>query len=100
MNGPPWVPELAISVPGETCRVGPRTVSEALRVWFPWPFVVLLKLIVAGYVPGPRLLALAFTVNVMAVGVVVAVPDVADGVSQLGRPVIWKPTLPLDVLTE
>jgi hypothetical protein len=40
------------------------------------------------YVPGERLLAFPFTVNVTAVGLVVTTPDVADGVSQVGTTVI------------
>jgi hypothetical protein len=39
-------------------------------------------------VPTARLFALAFTVNVTVVLVVVAVPDVAEAVSHVGTPEI------------
>ena len=58
------------------------TVSAAARVVFPWPFVVLLKLMMPSYVPGVRFLAL--TVKVMVFCVVVTVPDFDETVSQLG----------------
>jgi hypothetical protein len=43
--------------------------------------------------------AFEFTKNVTAVGDVLAVPDVVNGVSQLGQFAIEKPTLPLDALS-
>jgi hypothetical protein len=51
---------------------------------FPWLLVVLLKTILLVWVPGRRLRALEFTVNVMVFAVVVTVPDVDEVVSQLG----------------
>ena len=49
-NGPPWVPDAAMLVAGVTCKVGAvgLTVSVAVRVVVPWPFVVLVKVIVVG----------------------------------------------------
>src|SRR6516225_12232713 len=60
------------------------TTSVATRVVFPWLLVVLLKPILPVWVPGPRLRALEFTVNVMDFAVVVTVPDADEAVSQLG----------------
>ena len=60
------------------------TTSVAARVAFPWLLVVLLKSILLAWVPGPRLRALEFTVNVMVFAVVVTVPDVDEAVNQLG----------------
>ena len=79
-------------VAGVTCNTaGGLTVSVAVRLVLPWPFVVLVKMIVAGpYVPGARLFALAFTVKVTVVADVVTVPAVAEAVSQLGSPEIEK----------
>src|SRR5262245_8674230 len=65
---------------------GGMTVNNAVRVTLPWPLVVLVKLIVAAWLPEPRLLAAAFSVNVTFVGEVAAVPEVADALSQLGTP--------------
>ena len=76
------------------------TVSIAVRVVLPCPFVVFVKLIVVGpYVPGARPFALAFTVKVTVVADVVAVPEVAEAVSQLGTPEIEKFTDPLVALS-
>jgi hypothetical protein len=69
------------------------TTSVATRVVFPWLLVVLLKAILLVWVPGPRLRALEFTVNVIVFGVVVTVPEVDEAVSQLGA-VIEYFTLP------
>jgi hypothetical protein len=59
----------------------------------------LVKVIVAVYVLGARLFALALTVNVTGVPVVDAVPEVTEGVSQLGKPDIAKLMLPLEALS-
>src|SRR5262249_21032390 len=76
------------------------TTKVAVRVVLPWPLVVLVKVIVLGpTVPTGRLLALAFTVNVMVVGLAPTVPEVAEAVSQLGPPVIEKLTVPLVALS-
>jgi hypothetical protein len=64
---------------------------------FPWLLVVLLNAMLPVWLPGPRLRALEFTVNVTAVADVVAVPDVEEAVSQLGV-VIEYFTLPLATL--
>jgi hypothetical protein len=50
-------------------------------------------------VPTARLFALAFTVKATVVPLVDAVPEVAEGVSQLGKPDIAKLMLPLEVLS-
>ena len=48
-KGPPWRPEAAMSVAGVTSKVGDGvTVSVAVRVVVPWPFVVLVTVMVAG----------------------------------------------------
>jgi hypothetical protein len=60
------------------------TIIVAARMVFPWLLVVLLKPMLSVYVPGPRLRAFEFTVNVMVFAVVVTVPDVDEAVSQLG----------------
>jgi hypothetical protein len=60
-------------------------VSVATRVVFPWPLVVLLKLMLLTYVFGARLFAFEFTVNVTVVGEEEeTVPEVEDAVSQFG----------------
>ena len=63
------------------------TVRVAVLVWVPWPVPTLVKVIVA-LSEAVRLLALEFTVNVTFVGVVDAMPEVEDGVSQFGYPEI------------
>jgi hypothetical protein len=74
-------------VEGTNCSPGGLTVRVAVLVWVPWPVSELVNVIVAAYVLGVRVFALAFTVNV-AVVPEDAVPDVEDGVSQLGMPEI------------
>jgi hypothetical protein len=56
----------------------------------PWPVSEFVKIIVAIYVLGARLFALALIVNVTVVPLVDAAPEVAEGVSQLGKPDIAK----------
>jgi hypothetical protein len=85
VNGPPCVPEAMMLVAGETCSAGGLTVRVAVRVWVPWPVSELVKVIVAVYVFGARVFAFAFTVNVTLVPED-AVPEVEEGVSQLGTP--------------
>src|SRR5712692_3384217 len=87
-------------VAGVACIAGGAlTVSVAVRLVLPWPLVVLVKVMVAGPdVPGARLFALAFTVKVTVVAEVVAVPEVADALSQLGTPEIEKLAEPVVVL--
>jgi hypothetical protein len=81
----PSFPAATILAVGVTCRAGGAlTVSVATRVVFPWPFVVLLKLMLLTYVLGARLFAFEFTVNVTVVPEEVAVPEVEEGVSQGG----------------
>jgi hypothetical protein len=53
----------------------------------PWPVSEFVKVMVAAYVLGARVFALAFTVNVTVVPED-AVPEVEEGVSQLGTLVI------------
>jgi hypothetical protein len=86
---------------GVTCSAdeGGLTVSVAVRFWVPWPVSELVKVIVAIYVLAARLFALALTVNVTIVPLVDAVPEVAEGVSQLGKPDIAKLMLPLVALS-
>ena len=100
-KGPPFGPPAVTLPAGVTSKVGTGTltVSVAARVVLPRPFVVLAKVIVVGpYTPGTRVFALAFTVKVMVVADVVTVPEVAEAVSQLGRPEIEKPATPAVVL--
>jgi hypothetical protein len=76
---------------GTTCSAGEGglTVSVATRVVFPWPSVVLLKLMLLTYLLGVRLFAFEFTVNVTVVGEEEeTVPEVEEGVSQGGTLVI------------
>jgi hypothetical protein len=51
------------------------------------------------YPPGVREVALELTVNVIVVGVVVAVPEVDDAVSQLGTKDSDQLTVPLVALS-
>src|ERR1700722_12345102 len=86
-NGPPFTPVATMPVVGATCRPDGLTVSVAVRVWVPWPVLELVKVIVAVYVLAARLFAAEFTVNVTGVPDD-AVPEVVEGVSQLGTPEI------------
>jgi hypothetical protein len=88
------MPEADMFVPGATCSTG-FTVRLAVRVWVPWPLFVLVKVMVALYVPGVRLLAFALTVKVTGVPAVVAVPELIEGVSQVGTFPREKLTFPL-----
>ena len=81
---------------GVTCNAGGLTVSVAVR-WTLWPLPDM-NVIVALYVLAARLFAVVFTVNVTVVPED-AVPEVAEGVSQLGTPDIEKLTLPLVALS-
>jgi hypothetical protein len=58
----------------------------------------LLKTIVAVYPPGASEAAPEFTVKVIVVGELVAVPEVDDAVSQLGMKEIEYATFPLPEL--
>jgi hypothetical protein len=87
VNGPPCCPDAAMLVEGVSCSPRRLTVRVAVLVWVPWPVSELVNVIVAAYVLGARVFALAFTVNVTVVPED-AVPDVEDGVSQLGMPEI------------
>ena len=76
------------------------TFSVATRVVFPWPLVVLLKLILLT-VPAESLsAAVVLTLKVMEVAFVVTVPDAVETVSQLGRLVIEYLRLPPVALSE
>ena len=71
------------------------TVSVALRVVLPAPLV--LNATVAVYVPALKEFADELTVSVGEPGVV---PEVAEAVSHVGRPVIDQPTEPEDAVSE
>ena len=73
------------------------TVSDAVRVWLSL-VPELIKVMVASYVLAARLFAFAFTVKVTVVPDD-AVPEVDDGVSQLGTPEIEYVRLPLVALS-
>lgn len=73
------------------------TIRIAVRVWVPWPLVLLVKVMVASYVLAASLSAFAFTANVTVVPDD-AVPELNEWVSQVGTPDNEKPTLPLGAL--
>jgi hypothetical protein len=58
--------------------------SVAYRVWVPWPVSELVK-VIGPQVPAESAAAFEFTVNVTVVPADV-VPEVTEGVSQLGTP--------------
>jgi hypothetical protein len=71
----------------DTCNAASAfTVKLAVRLVLPWPLVVLVKMMVV--VPVARAFALALTEKVIVVPPVPTVPEVEDGVSQLGTPEI------------
>ena len=72
--------------------------SVAVRLCVPWPVSEFVKPIAAIYVPAARLFAFELTVKVTVVPVD-TVPEVAEGVSQLGTPDIVKLMLPLEALS-
>ena len=88
-NGPPCLPEAEIAVAGLICNAGAvLTVSAALTLRLPWPLDEFVKVTVAALLPTAKLFAVELTVKVMVIGVVVAVPDAEETVSQFGTPEI------------
>ena len=95
------MPEDDMLVVGLTSRVfGNRlTVSVAAIVWVVILLVVSVPVTEALNDTPAKALALEWTVKEIVVGEVVTVPDVDEAVSQLGKPAIEYPTLPVVALS-